>query len=174
MRQLVFIFVIFALVGGFSAIVYFGSLDRKSKTGNGLYDERQLTAQGKAYKWGFITMMVVSFAIFIVETWRGRELMAAGEAPIITVCCGATVMSVYCIVKDAYVSIKGSKIATLVSMGYLGVWQLFYGITRLRDDGAVVDGRLGYCWIYFAYALLALSIFISLLVKTLLDRRNRE
>lgn len=172
--QWIFALTIIVLVGGFSAIVHWGSYDRKSKAGNGQYDERQIAVRGKAFQWGFCTMLIVGFAIFLAETALDRPVMAAGEAPILMICCGGTVMAVYCIVKDAYVSINGSRGAVLASMGIVGVTQVSLAFDRLDEEGAVVDGKLGYCWIYFGFALLALSVFVSMLVKLLLERRRGE
>ncbi len=165
---------ILILVGVFSAIIYWGAYDRKGKTGRGQYDERQVAARGKAFQWGFCVMLVVGFAIFLAETTLDRPVMAAGEAPILMICCGSTVMAVYCIVKDAFVSINGSRWVVLVSMGFVSVNQLILGFEQLEKEGAVVDGMLGYCWVFFGFALLALSVFVSMLVKLLLERRRGE
>ena len=61
--------ILFALVGGFTALIIYGSYDRKSKVGNGQFDERQLRAQGRAYMWGFYTMAAAGFGVLCL-LWK--------------------------------------------------------------------------------------------------------
>lgn len=169
--------VLLVLVGGFMALVVLGAQDRSSRVGNGQFDERQLIAQGKGYKLGFFVMVTAAFAVFIAEAILQRELLGAGDALVIDACLGTAVMSVYCIVKDAYISmraVKGSGVVNLIIMGLLWTMSVLQGVQKMEEDGLFMDGRLGRCWVYFAVALLAAAVFIGLLVKMLMVRRNRE
>lgn len=174
MRQWIFAMTVIVLVGGFSAVVYWSSYDRKSKTGNGQYDERQVRAQGKAYMWGFFAMWIAGIVIFLAEIALDRPVMAPGEAPVLMICCGAAVMAVYCIAKDAYISIHGSRGAVLVSSGLLSGVNLSRGFEKLRESGVLTEGRLGPCWVFFALGSASLAVFVSLAVKMLLERRRGE
>ena len=170
----IFVVIILLTVGGFSLLVYLGSLDRRSKVGNGQYDERQLRARGKGFELGFYAMVLAGVCFYLAESTFDRELALPGVAPLMTVCLGVTVMSVYSIVKDAFVAIRGSRAVILVSMGLVAAWEIFYGLTLMRDEGTLSEGRLGRCWMYLSFGMMAASIFLSLLIKVLLDRRNRE
>ena len=166
--------ILLALVGGFTALILYASYDRKSKVGNGQFDERQLIAQGRGFGLGLLVMVLGGLGIYLYDGLSDREIMTAGTAAILLCSAGMTVANIYCIAKDAYVSIRGSRIATLISAGGLGTMMLDVGIRRLREDGPMVDGRLGPCWGHLALGFMFLSMFLCLLVKLLLDRRNRE
>lgn len=158
-------------VGGFTLLLYFGALDRK---GSGQYDERQLRARGKGFELGFYTMVLAGVCYYLAESTFDRELTVPGVAQLMMVCLGITVMSVYCILKDAFVAVKGSRAATLICMGIVGVWGFCFGFTRFMDEGALSEGRLSECWMYFSFAIAAVIIFLTLLIKVLTERRERE
>ncbi len=174
MNRLLVPLILLCLVGGFTAALLYASYDRKSKVGNGQFDERQLIAQGRGFGLGLLVMVLAGLGIYLYDGLSDREIMTAGTAAILLCSAGMTVANIYCIVKDAYVTIRGSRIASLISAGGLGTMMLNTGIKRLREDGPMVDGRLGPCWGYLAIAFMFLSMFICLLVKLLLDWRNRE
>lgn len=177
MTRIMIPLLLFFLVGGFTALILYGARDKYSKVGNGQFDERQLIAQGKGYKLGFFVMLTVAFVVYITEVFLQRALMGAGNALVIAVCLGEAASSVYCISKDAYISMKapkGSGVVNLAFMGFLAAVSVMEGVWKIEEDGLFTDGRLGQCWTYFAITFLTAAVFVSLLVKMLLARRNRE
>lgn len=165
--------ILFVLVGGFTALVYFGSADRKGKTGNGAYDERQIRAQGRAYMWGFYAMIAAGFGVMVLDT-AVEGFISPTEATVFVMSFGIAVMAVYCVIHDAFISLKGSGPASLVSSGILAAICLSRGIEKLREAGPVTDGHLGPCWAHFALAAECLAVLLSLIVKMLINRRRGE
>ena len=165
--------ILLALVGGFTALILYGSYDHKSKVGNGQFDERQLRAQGRAYMWGFYTMAAAGFGVLVLDTLR-EGVLIPGQAAVFILSPGVAVMAVYCVIHDAYVSLKGSAPVCAVSSGLLSAVCLTRGFEKLGESGVLTEGRLGPCWAHFALGAASLAVFVSLLVKLLLDWRNRE
>lgn len=138
------------------------------------YDERQVIAQGRGYKWGFLTMAGTGAAVLIVNALTGRELIGAGVAVAVILSLGCAVMAVYDILKDAFISPGGRRVPELICMGLLAAAGLAHGVRTLDESGAMPEGTLGPCWTFFALALLCAVIFVTLAVKAVTDRRGGE
>lgn len=165
--------VLLILVGGFTA-TFCGAEGKIDNAGTGQFDERRLFVRGKGCKLGFFVMLVVEFAFFEAELILGRQLIRTGNALLITGCFGVGAMGVYCVIRDAYIGLRGSADANVVSMAILFAIALFCGIDQATEKGLFTDGLLGVCWVYFAVTLMGGVMRVTMLVKMLLARRDRE
>ena len=87
-----------------AAVVYFiimkvtGSKGLKGTT----FDERQEQARGKAYKYGFYTMLIGILALMIIEELEISMPLSTGLLLFIIAMTGVVVYAVYSIMHDAY------------------------------------------------------------------------
>ncbi len=138
------------------------------------YDERQVIAQGRGYKWGFLTMAGTGIAVCAANALTGRELFGVGVAVAAILSLGCGVMAVYDILKDAFISPGGRRAPELISMGLMAAAGVAHGVRTLGESGAMPEGTLGPCWTFFALAFVCVSVFAALVVKAVMDRRGGE
>lgn len=172
MRSVIVPVVLIVLVGGFAVLVgaFAGNFNYKK-----LFDERQLIIQGRGFMVGFVVMLVYALAVVLAEAILGRELLDTSVALVICVDLGLVAFAEYCIVRDAYVSIRKSAVAEIVAMGILTVTFAVNAAVRI-DDGLSFSERakLRSGTIFAMQAAVCGIIGVTLLIKTLRDRRNRE
>ena len=168
MRSIIIPAVLIILVGGFMALVVIADRDRRNK-----YDERQLVEQGRACKYAFVSMIVFICLEPLSEIMAGHKLMDTNVALWLCAVLGVGVFAVYCVIKDAYVTVKTSPWVQTFVMGLLSVVYVLMAVARL-DGGLIKDGMLTVDFAYLAMAADFVIIFLTMLIKTLRDRRSRE
>lgn len=174
MTVFIFPLVLLVLVGGFTAVLWIGGGAEVRKDMAGKYDERQKLAQGRGFKWGFITACTVSVAIIFAGAFVERDILPVNEALMTAMLAGVTVTAVYCVSRDAYIPIGRSGVLELLIFGLYSVIAFLRGLDKLEERGAIVEGALGPCWVWFVMTFACASVCLSLVIKLLFDRRNKE
>lgn len=153
-----------ALAGGLAvlAAAFSGKL-RRGKD----FDERQQVIQGRGFMVGFTVMLVFSLSVVLAGAILGRELLDASTALILSMDLGLVSFAEYCIVRDAYVSLRKSPAAEIFAMALLAVT---FGVNAVLRLGREMRGGT----VFAMQAAVFGIIGVTLLVKTLLGRRNRE
>ena len=168
MRKIIIPVTLVVLVGGLTALVVIAGRNRRDR-----YDERQLMEQGKGFQYAMLTMLIYNLVEPFCELMIGRKFMDANVALWLSACLGLVVFAVYCVIKDAYVTVKKSPWVQTLVMGLFAVTYTASAFLRL-DGGLIKDGKLTVDCANFAIAADLIIIFLTLLIKTLRDRRNRE
>ncbi len=168
MRRIIIPVTLIVLVGGLTALVVVAGRNRRDR-----YDERQLMEQGRGFQYAMLTMLIYNLVEPLCELMVGRKFMDANVALWISACLGIVVFAVYCVIKDAYVTVKTSPWVQTFVMGLFSVTYTVSAFLRL-DGGLIKDGMLTVDCANFALAADFVIIFLTLLIKTLRDRRRRE
>ncbi len=163
--------VLIMLVGGFAVGVAFSGKLRRGKD----FDERQQAIQGREFMVGFTVMVAFSLSMVLAGVISGRELLDTSTALVLSMDLGLVAFAEYCIVKDAYVSIRKSPAAEIFAMGLLTVTFALNAAVRI-DDGLRLSetAKLRSGAVFAMQAAVFGIIVVTLLIKTLWDRRHRE
>ena len=138
------------------------------------FDERQLLAQGTAYKTAFWAMLVYYCIQAIITgvaeiVWCDQLLSA-----FLGVFVGVGSFAVICIIKDAFARLNQSRTGLIVLWNIIGLSQLSLGITHIKDHSLIENGVLSAGCIQFAAMLLVLVIDAAYIVKRCRDKREEQ
>lgn len=172
------------IVGVVTVIVIFAvcrALFRKVKShpeikGSARYDERQLIAQGVAYKWAFWTMVIYDGMFATLGAYMAKlDNVTFFKSPInglLGIFLAVSVYGVICVVKDAYMSIYDNVKSTSAALLLIGTVNLIPGLCGVFGEGLVVDGEwnLNVLNLYAAVAMYVVQI--AFLVKVAWNKKN--
>lgn len=97
------------------------------------YDERQMYEQCRGYFFGFWGLILYLVFIMLLEAGFGIEPLSTTDKCYLGTCIGFTAYIVYCVFKDAYFPLGGSKTTLLViNASIIGV--LIMEISGLADE----------------------------------------
>ncbi|MBP5151425.1 MAG: hypothetical protein ILP13_00770 [Lachnospiraceae bacterium] len=148
-------------------------LSRKENAPVKKYDERQVAAQGKAYKYGFITMSV---CLILTVVSMGMKISIPAEPELLMILCillGGAVTVTNLIWDDAYFRMDENRTMWIVFFSLLSVLNLGIGITRIVRQELFADGVLTFagsvnliCGVFMVYLLAVI------LIKSIRDRNE--
>lgn len=144
-------------------LVMVGNNNRKIKTE---YDERQLRIRGDAYRYAFYTAVIWEAVLLVLAVGEFELPVPAYVLHFAGVIAGITVLTSFCIWKDAYWGLNNNRRRygiILVAAGLLNAVPL-YGRLADRESGDFPYVNLLCC-------VMLLAIGIELLLKQLLDKR---
>ncbi len=105
------------------------------------FDERQERARGKAYQYGFLTLLACLFAYGVSDLALGRWCDALAG---VTICAaaGLGVFAVTCILKDAYLSLREKPrqvmaLFALIAIVNLGLGAMYHSSGELVENGVL-------------------------------------
>ena len=105
------------------------------------YDERQILARGRAFMWGFFTLMLClmayGFTDMLIEPWCDTL-----TGCIICICVSLLVFASICIRQDAFAGIGRNRKRNQTVLLVLTLANLFFGARNLMEGDIVVDGLL--------------------------------
>ncbi|MBP5184699.1 MAG: hypothetical protein J6113_06285 [Lachnospiraceae bacterium] len=137
------------------------------------YDERQVAAKGKAYKYGFYAFLVwFSLAIFAEEM---DVVIPASKSVImfLGLLVSAGVMVTVSVMNDAYFRMDEKRGTFIGVFSGIAVMNILLGASHITRGDIFVDGKLTFvgsanfiCGIFVVYLL------IILLIKYLLDKKE--
>ncbi len=104
------------------------------------YDERQIAARGKAFQYGFFTLLVYNLLYFVCDLCEVSIPMQPAMVSMIGAFLGALVMSSYCVWKDAYWQLNQRRGGLMCLFILIGVIDVVTGIRVCMRGDAVVDG----------------------------------
>lgn len=107
------------------------------------YDERQILARGRAFMWGFfslmICLMVYGLTDMLIEPWCDTL-----TGCIICICVSLIVFAVICIRQDAFAGIGQKRKRNLTVLLVLTAANLFFGVSHIIDGDLLRDGVLSF------------------------------
>jgi len=144
---------------------------RKKRGVETKYDERQEFARGKAYRHGFLTLLIYCVAVGMVDLNFGTVWCDVYTAMMLGFLTAITVFVVECILTDAYFAVGERPAVWLVLTGFIAALGLVVFAKDLGDGKRLVEnGALTHITINLAYGAAFLVIFAAMLFKTLKDR----
>lgn len=141
----------------------------KKKVIDMTFDERQELARGKAYQYGFFTLMGCCFFYGLTDTFFGTWCDTITGCTL-CVCVALTVFAVTCIRKDAYLSLKEKPGTVMTMFAIIGVVNLALGGVYIASGDMVQDGILTFHAVNPIFGLMALLILLVYLVNYVLER----
>lgn len=157
-----------------AAVIYLAARRRTGKEKKQIFDERQVAAQGSAYKAAFWTMLcyymlyaIVSGAAEIV--WCDPFLGA-----FLGVIIGVTVFAIICIFRDAYFRPDQSAASAIVLINLICLCQGVLGVVHLSEGNLIENGVLSADSLQFFIVLMGLTIDAAILVKHQMEKREER
>ena len=106
---------------------------KKEKLGNNDFDERQELVRGKAYKYGFFTMIIMSLLVTAAIEFNISLPVTASLAMFIALLISIDVYAVYSIINDAYFGVGTNKMRYCIFFIIIMAVNLFAGISNLNS-----------------------------------------
>lgn len=133
------------------------------------FDERQERARGRAYQYGFWTLVGAVLAYGFTEMALGRWCDALAGS---TLCLGAglLVFAAICITKDAYLSLREKPRQIVILLVAVSALNLGLGGAYLAEGSLVEDGVLTY---RASNPILGLMVLVILAIYVVHGLRRR-
>jgi len=138
------------------------------------FDERQELARGKAYQYGFFTLLSCLFAYGVSDLALGRWCDALAG---VTFCAaaGLGVFAVTCILKDAYLGLREKPRQVMIMFALIAIINLGFGFMSCISGGLVENGVLTFRAVNPILGAEVLVILIVYMVNHLLrNQRDAE
>ena len=165
--------VFFGLMVGLLAGIAFIMFLFKKKVLDMHFDERQERARGKAFQYGFFTLLIAAYAYGVSDVLLGRwcDVLTGVTLCIALALC---VFAVTCILKDAYLSLREKPRTVMTMFALISAMNLGFGVMYALSGGLVEDGVLTFRAVNPAIGFVTLVILIVYIVNHLLRSREEE
>ena len=165
--------VFFGLMVGLLAGIAFIMFLFKKKVLDMHFDERQERARGKAFQYGFFTLLIAAYAYGVSDVLLGRwcDVLTGVTLCIALALC---VFAVTCILKDAYLSLREKPRTVMTMFALISAMNLGFGVMYALSGGLVEDGVLTFRAVNPVIGFVTLVILIVYIVNHLLRSREEE
>lgn len=161
-------FLIFMII--LLAIPLFNIILYKEKEDYGGYDERQEIVRGKAFKYGFLTLVSVEGIMLLKEQTDGisiecNVLMMAG------ILIGVLVVVLYCIWNDAYWQLKQKPMPFVCMLGAIALCNMFNARGKTIVENGIVTWEGSnpvFMAVFFSI------ILINVIIKMYIDKKKDQ
>jgi len=106
---------------------------KKEKLGNNDFDERQELVRGKAYKYGFFTMIIMLLLVTAAIEFNINLPVSTSLALFIALLVSIDVYAAYSIINDAYFGVGTNKMRYCIFFIIIMAVNLFAGISNLNS-----------------------------------------
>lgn len=160
---------------GWMAVLIFAATKSEKPTKRAAqFDERQIAAQGTAFKWAFWSMLGYNILYMFICGIGGIVWCDDILSMWLGVIVGTTVFCVVCIFRDAYLGRIQSKAGAIILINLFGFGQGLLGLRYLTDGTIIENGVLTADSMYLFITLMALVIDAAFLIKRRMDKREAE
>ena len=137
------------------------------------FDERQERARGKAFQYGFLTLIAAVYAYGVSDIVLGRwcEVLTGVNICLAVSLC---IFAVTCILKDAYLSLREKPRTVMTMFLLISAVNLGFGVLYALSGGLVEDGVLTFRAVNPIIGVVTLVILIVYTVNHLLRDREEE
>lgn len=136
------------------------------------YDERQELVRGRAYTYGFFTFSIYNGIMSILSMGDIPIPAEQGVLFFVGIVIAGAVMITYSIWKDGYFALNENRKTLLIIFCIVTIINFVGGMNGLHMGTVMRDGRLALGSMNFFCCGLFLYIFILLVVKSLMDKRE--
>ena len=135
------------------------------------FDERQELARGKAFQYGFFSLLISTYAYGLSDMALGRW---CDPLTGVTICLAVSlcVFAITCILKDAYLSLREKPRTVMTMFALLSAINLGFGVMYALSGDLVENGVLTFRAVNPIIGTATLVILIVYIVNHLL--RDRE
>lgn len=161
------------LAAGIIAGLVFVAFLFKKKVLDMHFDERQERARGKAFQYGFFTLLGTSYAYGVSDEIFGRwcDVLTGVTLCVALALC---VFAITCILKDAYLSLREKPRTVMTMFALLSLLNLGIGGRHAWSGELVEDGVLTFRAVNPIIGFATLVILIVYIVNHLLRSREEE
>jgi hypothetical protein len=168
------------MIVGCLLVVIITTMARREEPSSRKYDERQLTYQGKAYKFAFLTMLIymgLLIAVYTAGDIVGTKLLPVDNATLILIglLISVLVFAIYAVLKDAYFRMDENKNFLFGFFFVLAVFNLLIGFFRILNGDITENGVITFVSagnLLAGFAMLIMIIVV--IVKRILEKRDAE
>ena len=165
--------ILVGLAAGIIAGLIFVAFLFKKKVLDMHFDERQERARGKAFQYGFFTLIIAIYAYGLSDVMFGRwcDVLTG-----VTICLaiGLCVFAVTCILKDAYFSLREKPGTVMTMFALISAVNLGFGGMYAYSGDLVENGVLTFRAVNPILGFATLVILIVYIVNHLLRSREEE
>lgn len=138
------------------------------------YDERQELIRGRGATYGLITIIFLNLILFFMEGMKVEIPMSAGTVGIISILIGVAVDAIYCIWKEAYVSLKQNAKTAAGFLLVIAAISLVRGIDALKAGAFFQNNQITSHGLNLLCGIELLVIGGALILKTVCKGREEE
>ncbi len=152
-----------------------GRIDLPSKKDS--YDERQLLARGKAYKFAFFTMIFYMSIISLISEFNGISWFMSFCGIWIGVCLSITVFAVICILEDAYMSLYENAKGIIMLFAVVAIMNMGAAVRILLDiEGhpLLENGAISVDYLNLVVSVVFFVILTVFCGKVMYNKRHLE
>lgn len=161
------------LAAGIIAGLIFVAFLFKKKVLDMHFDERQERARGKAFQYGFFTLLIAVYAYGVSDVMFGKWCdVLTGVTLCVTA--GLCVFAVTCILKDAYLSLREKPRTVMTMFALISAVNLGLGAMHAFSGDLVENGVLTFRAVNPIMGFAILAILIVYIVNHLLRSREEE
>ena len=159
---------------GLMVAIFIVIVVRKIKANDCEFDERQVLIRGKAYKIGFMTMLLLA-AAFVFACTVNEDLVAYGHLwNVVSMFLGLTAFAVYSILNDAFLTLKQSAGKYFALCIVVTACNCLWLPDVLRGKTTIAELLTSYEGLNVVCALTFVIIGSTLIVKIFIDRKEVE
>ena len=138
------------------------------------YDERQIAAQGAAYKAAFWTMLVYYMLYAIIS--GAAEIVWCDQflGIFLGVIVGVTVFALICVFRDAYFRPDQSSASAIILINVICISQGIIGFLHLSDGTVIENGVLSGDAIQLFLLLMGLVLDVAFIVKHRMEKHEEQ
>lgn len=150
-------------------------LSRKAMQKNCEYDEMQLKIRAKGYQIGFYTALFLLMIIVLLYELNCLTVVTPGFATFAALILSVTVFTIYCILHDAFISIRGDSRTQIAVFSLVVLAEGLASIRYLTGGELFKNGVLTFdCGAPSLMFICFLAILITLIIKTVRNRKEAK
>ncbi|MCR4678291.1 MAG: hypothetical protein K5679_06010 [Lachnospiraceae bacterium] len=139
------------------------------------YDERKKLVNGKAYEYGFYTMLVLS-VIYVLAWFMGiaDEFLSPGVAVMLITLIVAAVVGIYNVINDGYIAVNAYEGRVIASLSAILAVNILATIGGIRTGSLIKDGKLGISSVNAFCGLLMLALIVAILIRKARSKKEND
>lgn len=150
-----------------------GKFDWKCKADS--YDERQMLARGKAYKYAFFSLIFYIFIISILCEFSGIILFMSFTGLWLGVCFSMMIFAITCILNDAYMSLYENVKGIIIMFSCIGLMNILIALRGIHEGNSMVEnGTISTNCMNFIIGIMFLVLLIVFCGKVLYNKKQLE
>ena len=134
------------------------------------FDERQIAAQGRAFKYAYLTLILYLLVYAILD--MGFKIvwceLIFGIA--LGIAFSLSTYFAYCIFQDAYFGVGESKPGALIGVNIIGLSQLLMVVECIEDGSIVENGIITADGLHLLFVALILLLDTFVLIRNRMDK----
>lgn len=139
------------------------------------YDERQRLVNGKAYEYGFYTMLALCVTyIFAWFTGAADDFLSPGVAVALIMLIVAAVVGIYNVLNDGYLAVNAYEERVIATLSAILAINILATIGGIRTGNLIKDGKLGISSVNAFCGLLMLALIVAIVIRKARNKKEDD